>query len=386
MLWLLAFVTAASAATYRVELDGTGDYTDIQSAVIESASGDTIRIGPGVYDTYFSYTSPEGGLTAETIVATDGRDLTLIGAGRGTTYIGPDELRAKSTIIYKVGMVVATPHSWRIEDMTIQNLEIGLYFWGSNMVMKNVEIIGCLEGAYCWPIEYVEVDSSLFAECRYGLTVGSSQGAQRALVTNVRCENNTIRSIQSLDVPEFTVNNCVSTGDATFFDLQRSNTNGVMRNCLVSSSRLTCITVVGGAHLDMADNELSGSYFQLGVTTNSEVTGRNNIFHGAIDESPDAATIYISNSSVTLTDCHIMPPQINGHSIRIAADASTEITQLDLTNNYWGVADSAAIAELIHDYHDDPEHLTVEILYEPFHEQPVGTEKKSMGSLKSMFR
>ncbi len=386
LLWLLAFVATASAATHRVELDGTGDFMDIQSAVQESASGDTIRIGPGVYDTYFSYTSPEGGLTAETIVATDGRDLTLIGAGRGATYIGPDEPRTQSTISYKIGMVVATPHSWRIEDMTIQNLQIGLYFWGSNMAMTNVEIIGCQDGVYCWPIEYVEVDSSLFAECGYGLIIGGAHGAQRALVTNVMCENNTWSSILALAVPDLIVNQCASIGNATFIDLQRINTNCVMRNCRISSSRFPCVTVVGGAHLEMANSEMSGSYFQLGVTSGSEVTGRNNIFHGAIDDSPEAATIFISNSSVTLTDCYIMPPQINGHSIRIAADAGTEITQLDLTNNYWGVADAAAIAELIHDYHDDPEHLTVEILYEPFHDHPVGAEKKSMGSLKSMFR
>lgn len=42
--------SGAEARTWRVERDGSGDYTIIQDAVDAAASGDTIRIGPGRFD------------------------------------------------------------------------------------------------------------------------------------------------------------------------------------------------------------------------------------------------------------------------------------------------------------------------------------------------
>lgn len=40
----------AVATTWRVELDGSGDFSDIQPAVDAAASGDTILVGPGRFD------------------------------------------------------------------------------------------------------------------------------------------------------------------------------------------------------------------------------------------------------------------------------------------------------------------------------------------------
>ena len=48
----LVIPPAAGAATWRVERDGSGDYTTIQPAVDAAASGDTILIGPGQYTEY----------------------------------------------------------------------------------------------------------------------------------------------------------------------------------------------------------------------------------------------------------------------------------------------------------------------------------------------
>ncbi len=69
------------ASTIHVEVDGTGDFTNIQPAVEAAASGDTIRIGPGVYDAFQSYTTT-GGVTTDAIIAVDWKDLVLIGSGR----------------------------------------------------------------------------------------------------------------------------------------------------------------------------------------------------------------------------------------------------------------------------------------------------------------
>ena len=51
----LAFVTTLAcgamlqAATLTVDLNGTGQYTDIQSAIDSAADGDTVLVKPGEY-------------------------------------------------------------------------------------------------------------------------------------------------------------------------------------------------------------------------------------------------------------------------------------------------------------------------------------------------
>ena len=44
---LLGLALPVAARTWRVEKDGSGDFTVIQDAVDAAAAGDTIRIGPG---------------------------------------------------------------------------------------------------------------------------------------------------------------------------------------------------------------------------------------------------------------------------------------------------------------------------------------------------
>ncbi|MBE0568033.1 MAG: hypothetical protein IH621_18915 [Krumholzibacteria bacterium] len=63
--WLLvatAFVltTGAEARTWRVEKDGSGDYTVIQDALDAAASGDTIQIGPGRFEDFRIYPTNGG--------------------------------------------------------------------------------------------------------------------------------------------------------------------------------------------------------------------------------------------------------------------------------------------------------------------------------------
>lgn len=76
----------ALARTWRVELNGTGDYTDIQPAVEAAAPGDTIRIGPGRFDVFHPITAPAW--TEDTIVGVLKDNLTFIGSGKEVTFLG----------------------------------------------------------------------------------------------------------------------------------------------------------------------------------------------------------------------------------------------------------------------------------------------------------
>lgn len=47
---LALFAGLAGAATWTVEQDGTGDYTDISSAISAASTGDIVMVGPGMYE------------------------------------------------------------------------------------------------------------------------------------------------------------------------------------------------------------------------------------------------------------------------------------------------------------------------------------------------
>jgi hypothetical protein len=82
---MLAFgsLSTARGAVWRVEKDGSGDYTVIQDAVDASASGDTIMIGPGRFSEYTDHTY--AGNLWHTYVHMVSGSLTLIGAGEAAT-------------------------------------------------------------------------------------------------------------------------------------------------------------------------------------------------------------------------------------------------------------------------------------------------------------
>lgn len=83
---LLLSAVPLAAATWRVELNGSGDFTDIQPAVDAAAAGDTIRIGPGRFATFRPIELP--GFFDEVIVLVTKPNLTFIGAGKGVTRVG----------------------------------------------------------------------------------------------------------------------------------------------------------------------------------------------------------------------------------------------------------------------------------------------------------
>ena len=89
---LISLSSLASARTWHVEKDGTGDYTMIQDAVDHAASGDTILIGPGRFEEkrpYTSYPPTTDKWTFDVYVAVTVSELTIIGSGADQTIIGP---------------------------------------------------------------------------------------------------------------------------------------------------------------------------------------------------------------------------------------------------------------------------------------------------------
>ena len=84
----VVLATVASAKSWRVQRDGSADYTVIQDAVDVAASGDTILIGPGRFNEQRYWSFP--GWSDSVRVVVPQRELTLIGSGPAT-IIGQTE-------------------------------------------------------------------------------------------------------------------------------------------------------------------------------------------------------------------------------------------------------------------------------------------------------
>jgi hypothetical protein len=118
LLVAFSFVEMSQASTWRVERDGSGDFTTIQPAVDVSAPGDTILIGPGNYTEAHSVQLNGFSLPTDVFVNVLVGDLTFIGSDANEVIIGPDEFYStyQGPITFNCEDL---PGTVRIENVTI---------------------------------------------------------------------------------------------------------------------------------------------------------------------------------------------------------------------------------------------------------------------------
>ncbi len=115
--------------TWNVEQDGSGDFVALQAAVGASASGDTILIGPGVYQE-LNWVDHFGNPIQVGAYWTDDKDLTFIGTSPDEVFIGPDayvSFRDGPQGIYQEGQF---RNKVKISSVTFRNLYIGAHSFG----------------------------------------------------------------------------------------------------------------------------------------------------------------------------------------------------------------------------------------------------------------
>jgi len=112
--------------------------------------------------------------------------------------------------------------------------------------------------------------------------------------------------------------------------------------------------------------------------------GGSNILTDNLFEGGSFATIMIEGSRVEYTGSgnHILR-QPGAYAVGLWGSFSS--TVVDLRGNYWGTSEPDSVAAWIRDMHDDPSEQA-EVLYLPIEPEPVAADKKSLGSLKSLFR
>lgn len=371
----LLAATPLLAATWRVELDGSGNFTEIQPAVDAAAAGDTIRIGPGRFATFHPIGLP--GYFDEVIVLVTKPNLTFIGAGKGVTIVGP----ATSYIPFGRGpraFFSLPPNTFALRNLTVENV-YALVF-----AINYVDIEECSFHAREAQIACVTVydAAARVVGCEFtlsggrGVTLnGPSSGA-----TIIDCQfagaGNSSPVNCSFGTRNVRVSDCtVTNGYFVFYDV-----TGQVENCTFTNEIATALAVdMPTSNLHFSNISIAGGAEVGLLALGSTVTAEGLLIAG----TTSAAIATTERNTLVIHDSSFLPA--SGWAVHCGVSPGWPVHTLDLTNNIWGVTDAAAIDALIWDHNDDPSNPCT-VLYEPYVGQPVSVEPTTWGDLKALWR
>lgn len=370
----LALNGGAMAATWHVEKDGSGDFAFIQDAVNASADGDTIRIGPGRYEEYQRYDI--GAWRDEAIfVLLDGRSLTMIGSGEGSTVIGPSVLFDPAE--HEKGVVLFHGSSLEMSDLSIDGIYSGVQIWQySSAAIQRCTFQSEGYGVGCSVFESIE---SRFTNCTfigYNTGVGPHAGS-----VDVRVENCIFREVS------YAVNTWNTTGLAVDGCRVEDSLAGVQLYLesdatitgLTADCRGPCVIVESNSHATIENSDLnSAALATLWLSSSSTVTG-----HGIHFFNSGGPCVRLFRSGAVITDSHLSTGA--QYAVECVPYSQAEPWTADLRNNWWGVSDAESIDALIYDGNDDPE-IGVIVQYFPFRDEQVSNEAMNWGDLKRHYR
>ena len=377
----LAVACSAHAATWRVEKDGSGNFTIIQDALDAAADGDTVLVGAGRFDAFRPHEPAVNGFQLQIIMMVR-KDLVIQGAGRDSTIIGPEEVvfeidgrstgcmfvdqGAESTIRgfhFENGRgFVALTSKCVFEDNRIDsrgqlpasaaNLSIG--FTGGQ-VIRNCEFVG--PNAHISiadnGVPDVTIEDSIFIgtdDDALGVVIrGASFGTvvQRCVFRDV------VVGVSFTFGGQGEVVDCDIDATPRGVGVEVDTGTGVVRNCIIRPTRQPLSCSFG--RLEVYDSIIAGgeAFEGPGYTINagSDVFVRNS---------------HIGRGETATVQAILQPGEV-----------------VDVRENWWFTTDAAEIEAKFERASCCPDGV---ILFEPFASGPVSGEAESMGSFKSRFR
>ncbi|MBE0566220.1 MAG: right-handed parallel beta-helix repeat-containing protein [Krumholzibacteria bacterium] len=382
---LIAVLSAstAHARTWRVEKDGSGDYTVIQDALDAAASGDTIRIGPGRFEEFRIY--PTNGGDQAVIAMVQVAEITFIGSGIDQTIIGP------------------TSFDWQDGDPPTRGVNCIAQSTSGKVVVERLAHENLFSGVYVENAGPLTVTDCSFRGCRYGINAFVSSVVERSDITDCRigiwikapgvygtvtgCRfvdvEGTAVSFQSLEsgiASDCRFSACI---DCNTVGVQCFGSGGGIYDC-VFEGLLQPIYMTSAAYPEILRNRAATAGICL--YSNSEAfTAEGNVFQ-ATGPFP-ALQLYSRGLPHTIRGNHIL--RGTGLAVEVLGHTGPEDYHLDMTGNWWGTTDRDSISAWIHDGNDVmwPPGGLVEctVDFEPIAEAPIPTEKKSLGGLKALF-
>lgn len=364
-----AVASPAAAATLRVERDGSGEFMVIQEAVDAAAVGDTILVGPG----HYSESTFVNGFHQNVWVTVD--SLTIRGVEREQVIIGPE---AGPVGWDTIGIGALEPKMVTIENLTIANAYHGTCIAGERQIVRGCRIRDGFAGVVSYALLETLVEDCVFDNNTDAAVQSSDIFNSTGVVVRDSYFWNNSGAID-LQTDGSLVQNCVIKSGLVGIQFSFGATGSVV-GCDIQNVRNDGIVIIGGL-VQLTANKIISAESGVALTVSGgRAEGLGNVFKaGGVHE----AIVFFNQGTASLHEGHIL--QSNDALCVWTKSGSGNGHTIDLTNNYWGTADASAIAECIRDSQDF-ESLTGTVLFEPFHTQPVATEKQSMGSLKALFR
>ncbi len=366
----------ADATTWRVESDGSGDFTDIQPAVDAAASGDTIQVGAGRFDTLRPV--PGKADAQQAIVAVAQADLTIIGAGRDQTFIGPDAWYSPAGQ-WPAGIRGAGDQVLRLRSLTVEHLPRAVE-WAAG----SVDIGDCLlrGGGFGFYGLFTGAAQGIVQDCAFetteedGFAVWLEQSVA-FMIADTRFDGLGVGVAATVGSQGITITGCAFSGSfaaITFGD----GAAGAISDCTVTGAAVTSLSASGGAHVTV-DRLIAGGG-NNGITAGSGAVVTVN--DSALEHTLVAAVSVGGDAVVTMHGSHLLPD--SGLAVSSYLYPGAPVV-LDFTGNYWGTTDGAAIAALIHDSVDDAAiHCTVD--FAGASAIPLDETPTTWGDLKASFR
>lgn len=377
-LGLLASMPAA-AATWRVELDGSGDFDNTWDAALSADAGDTLLLGAGRFDEvhrFYIYEPRDQYL--DTHLYLPSRDITVIGQGPGVTVLG----HSGDPDVYGILAFFQWNDDYdavlRIENLGIENTRVGLYANYEEMVIhvSNVEFKSCETGIRTFNRES-SVTNCLASDIQ--LYAFSGVGS----VINCEIES-TIVGIHAYG--ECLIEGTVFRDCETAIEYTGSTFNppndpeGNIIDCDLTENIEVGISASQVGKCNLNSNRITASLACVSAENNIVVTGSNNVFtsaggyilYGRLGARYDLQgnDILHSNSLYAVGIYqYFAPPEIIH----------------DLTGNWWGDYSEADLPQHIHDGNvSNSVYSFVEYL--PMAGDSVPASSVSWGSFKASFR
>jgi hypothetical protein len=382
---LLAIGSISQARTWRVERDGSADFTTIQPAVNAAASGDTIQIGRGWFDEKELVTCP--GWTEYVRVLVPQAVLTIIGSGPATTigqFAAWDLSQGDHMGI--VGGSIFGNQELHVSNMTFANMFIGVNAEDNLFVLDN-----CIFYGNCLSISSWDGSSTTIRNCTFQDVSRNGRHIFVGGLENIEIQNCMLsldyeypwpqRHISVENGTNAVIEDCELVGGSGAFGAG-TFANVTVRRCLLDHQSNYAVAFSEGGSIEFEDCTFDHQVVPLRPShDNNRIVARRCRFLN-VSECILAAG-YVGD--VSIQDCDLARGNRGVVWIDDRDPSYPPVRTIDMTNNYWGSDDPDSIQAWIRDANDS-NLARFRVDYAPFASESTPTEPTTWGALKSLFR